>query len=180
MNGNSIFVQTKSIRYEVITHGKASTPVFLLHGNSNSSETFTPFISSLNNLGLQAFCINLPGHGNSELPEDFEFSIPALADSIAELVSSLTKDKQFYLLGHSIGAHIFSHAMDSLSNRCRGFISISAPPISLATLANAFAEDPCAGAIFRGGLTPNDINTMASALLGPAADSQTTLDDFRL
>jgi len=163
-------IEKDGFSWEVASTEKEGHPVFLLHGNSSSAQSFDGLCQSSLSNQFQFHAVNLPGHGNSTLPESFDLSIPALAGPVANVIKSLAGNEGFSVIGHSIGGHIVNHGAALLSG-CKALITLSAPPVSLDTLPTAFREDPCNAAIFRSELSDEDIDLMARCLLGSASDT---------
>ena len=172
---NTIF-EIDTLKLEVTQSQGNGPDVFLLHGNSSGAHTFNELINSDLENKYNFISINLPGHGKSSLPSDFELSIPNLSIIIGKLVTTLAKPG-YFLIGHSIGGHILSHAIPALAN-CAGLILVSAPPVSLSTLAYVFKEDPCNGAIFKNEIAADELDLMVNALLGPAKSSLSCVENL--
>tara|TARA_R110002072_G_scaffold238329_1_gene395682 strand:- start:16635 stop:17549 length:915 start_codon:yes stop_codon:yes gene_type:complete len=147
------------------SHGDA---IVIVHGNSGSINLFSNLYQSDLAKDYRLIGVHLPGHGNSELGS--ELSIPYLAKLISHLLEVL-KLERYLLVGQSIGGHVLSHALPALS-KCRGLVLVSAPPLSLNTMAKAFKPDPVDGALFTADLSPEQIHLMADKLLGPQKDNE--------
>jgi pimeloyl-ACP methyl ester carboxylesterase len=147
---------------EIVDSQGMGEPIFLLHGNSSSAQSFDAFFQSDLIADYRLLAINLPGHAGSSVMRDV--SIPLLSNLLCEIIGSFAFSR-YLLIGHSVGGHIFSHALSRLPG-CRGLILISAPPLSLETISLAFKPDPTNGALFTDVLDSEQVNTMAKALLG--------------
>jgi pimeloyl-ACP methyl ester carboxylesterase len=77
--------------------------IVLLHGVSSLAASFGPQFVSLPYRGLRAIAWDAPGYGGSEPLPDEAPSAGDYAASLLALVDAL-KLKQFFLLGHSMGA----------------------------------------------------------------------------
>lgn len=78
-------------------------PVLLLHGLSQQGQFWTPVVDRLRAGTVAA--LDQRGHGNSDVPADFDFSIPRCAQDIADTCAALGWDK-VHLVGHSWGASV--------------------------------------------------------------------------
>ncbi len=135
--------------------------VVFCHGNSASSEGFEPLVRQLG-ADVHALALDWYGHGRSALPADGQCSVPALAALLVRFVAARTQG-EYFLVGHSLGGHAAMEALPRLSERCRGLLSIAAPPFSRDTIAQVF-RDPVAGRLFRDELGPSDAECIANAL----------------
>lgn len=167
-------------------HGEGPVLV-LLHGNSSSSESFRPLMASTALAGRHMLAVDLPGHGCTNAPaQAHDHAVPALASWLQALLlrldSHLGLDKPVVLVGHSLGGHVASHtahAMYEQKQALEGLVLISAPPISVATMGQAFKVDAEAGdCIFKADLDPSEQQVLARALLGPAALHSDHLDQL--
>ncbi len=172
-------IPVEGLELEVLESHGAGPHVFMLHGNSSSAETFRALFESPLGERFKLVALSLPGHGRSTAsvaPRE-QYSITNLA-RISEATITQYGAQEYALVGHSIGGHVFSHALPGLST-ARGLILVSAPPISLSVLSQAFKPDPAGGAIFRGELDVKEIEVLARALLGPAGADAALLDGLR-
>ena len=117
--------------------------LIFLHGNSSSSSFWQPLVESevLNAFNLLAF--DLPGHGNSPVPENPKdtYSLPAYADLLVEIVHHF-KLNNYFLFGHSLGGHIILESLDRLKD-CRGAMIMGTPPLTIPPqLEKAFQMSP--------------------------------------
>lgn len=82
--------------------GSGSAPLVMLHGFLENSSIWNDMQEHL----AEAFTlikIDLPGHGKSEMAEDF--SMEGIAEKVLEVTNSLNLET-FHLLGHSMGGYI--------------------------------------------------------------------------
>lgn len=88
--------------YEVTGSGDA---LLLLHGFTGSKDTWSRFIPCWSR-DLQVIAIDLPGHGKTDSPDDWErYSIEQTAGDIIALLDSLGI-KQAHMLGYSMGGRL--------------------------------------------------------------------------
>ena len=146
--------------------------VVMLHGNSSSAATFAPVLAGPLGQRFRLVSLSLPGHGASTPARDPEsaYAVPALARLICDVIARWGATR-YALVGHSLGGHIFSEALPGLPGAA-GLVLISAPPLSLSTLPQAFAPDPVGGALFKGELNDAEVACLVSALLGGAARNE--------
>lgn len=88
-------------REEGPTSGHA---LVLVHGQSSSSDAWRAWSDGLGK-DYRVISIDLPGHGLTRAPSDYEASLTAFADVIEELVRRVDLDG-FTLVGHSMGGHV--------------------------------------------------------------------------
>lgn len=177
-------IRTRSItiddvRLELRGSGGYGPTVFLLHGNSSSSRSFDGLLEGTLGRRYALWSIDLPGHGASApspRPRD-HYSIPGLSRLLGDAIAQLAEGP-YALVGHSLGGHVLSHALPRLPG-AQALVLISAPPLSLGSLPRAYRPDPVDGAIFKGPLSEPEIERLASALLGPAAQDPAHRDVLR-
>ncbi|PHX61231.1 MAG: hypothetical protein CK552_01815 [Actinobacteria bacterium] len=78
-------------------------PVLLLHGLSQQGQFWAPVVNRLSAGTVAA--LDQRGHGGSDVPLDFEFTIPRCALDVAEICAALGWG-QVILVGHSWGASV--------------------------------------------------------------------------
>ena len=76
----------------------------LVHGQSSSADAWNVWSDRLSK-DFRVIAIDLPGHGLTRAPMDYEPSLDAFADVIGELEGRLDLDG-FTLVGHSMGGHV--------------------------------------------------------------------------
>lgn len=82
-------------------------PVIFLHGFLENS-TMWENLSRID--GIEAICIDLPGHGESN--EVTDFSMRAVAQQIIALLNQLNLDR-YHIVGHSMGGYIGLEILNS-------------------------------------------------------------------
>lgn len=93
LNGTQVY-------YEV--YGKG-TPLFLLHGYTQSSQSWLPFVADYAN-HFEVYLVDLKGHGKSS-PFTEKLSIKSAANELNALISYLKLDS-IYAIGYSYGGDI--------------------------------------------------------------------------
>ena len=79
-------------------------PVLFLHGSPDTHEMWLPVIAHLND-HVRCITLDLPGFGESTLPEDFELTLDNMADFIASVVKELSIDEPVTLATTDFGGH---------------------------------------------------------------------------
>lgn len=82
-------------------HPEAPLTIVFVHGLGGRLEQWAPILHRLGP-GLRGVAFDLPGHGESEMPGDHDFAVPALAASIGAVAAALGL-RRFVLVGHSLG-----------------------------------------------------------------------------
>ncbi len=88
------------LNYRMFGNGR---PVVFLHGFLESL-TMWNFLD-LEKLDIQCICIDLPGHGKSELLDDAEPSLNYFASEVESLMKQLTIPS-YSVVGHSMGGYV--------------------------------------------------------------------------
>lgn len=147
---------------ELLESSGSGSPIFCCHGNSAAAAAFLPLFHTPLARQHRLLALSFPGHGGSAAAPD-HYSIPALGELAARVIRHLGLARPL-LVGHSLGGHALLEASHLLTGAA-GLMLISAPPLSLGTLADAFKPDPTDGALFGGALTPEAVNTLARCFL---------------
>jgi pimeloyl-ACP methyl ester carboxylesterase len=83
-------------------HGPDDGPaVLLLHGGGQTRHAWGATASRLGEAGWRAVALDLPGHGESGWPDDGDYSPPAMARTVAEVVRAL--GRPIAVIGASLG-----------------------------------------------------------------------------
>lgn len=98
------YIQVNGLRTFVLDRGEGEA-VLCIHGVPTSSFLYRKVIDSLATKGLRGICVDLPGLGLSERPEDFDYSFPTFANFLADSMAELRIDR-FHLVVHDIGGPI--------------------------------------------------------------------------
>jgi pimeloyl-ACP methyl ester carboxylesterase len=160
-------IKIAGLAIELLDSAGDGDVIFLLHGNSSSAYTFISLYDSELAKRYRLIAINLPAHwGSTPMAV---VSIPSLADLMCQITDFFAFSR-YLVIGHSLGGHILSHALPRLSG-CLGLVLVSAPPLSLSTISQAFKPDPVGGALFTDDLEAAQVNMMAAALLGRISKS---------
>jgi pimeloyl-ACP methyl ester carboxylesterase len=156
------FAEIGEHRLEVLQSTGPRPCVFLFHGNSGAAHSFETLLRSPLGRRHHLIACSFPGHGNSSKAlSDEQCTVPALGRLAARFVASFGVDN-YWLVGHSLGAHALYEALDGFEGAL-GLVALSAPPLNLRTLPQAFQPDPCGGTIFKGALEAGEVQAMAEA-----------------
>lgn len=101
--------------------------LLLLHGFTGSGDVWAPFVSDLS--GKWRIVVpDLPGHGDTDAPEDAErYRMERCVDDLALLLDSLHADEAV-VLGYSMGGRIALHFATAFPERVRALVLESASP----------------------------------------------------
>jgi pimeloyl-ACP methyl ester carboxylesterase len=156
------FAEIDGHRLEVLQSTGLGPCVFLFHGNSGAAHSFEALLRSPLGRCHRLIACSFPGHGtSSKVLSDKQCAVPALGRLAARFIASFGVDS-YWLVGHSLGAHALYQALDGFEGAL-GLVALSAPPLNLSTLSQAFQPDPCGGAIYRGALEAGEVQAMAEA-----------------
>lgn len=114
MTYNFYSYKNKKIRYSV--QGEGNTLV-LLHGFMESIRIWEDFSEELCKI-FKVLCIELPGHGKSDLIDDIQ-SMESTADMINELCKSIDIEK-FVIIGHSMGGYVSLQFAEMFPEKIKG------------------------------------------------------------
>ncbi|HXH73941.1 MAG TPA: alpha/beta hydrolase [Bacteriovoracaceae bacterium] len=138
-----------------------------IHGNSLSGTIF----DDIDVKGFNKIVIELPGHGKTELGSVNSFF--DLVQYVKEKVEGLS---DVVLLGSSLGGHIAHHLLESFAPL--GVVTISAPPLNLASAAEAFLPNPLGHLLFQVDITKDEAHSLAESMLTLRKDRTSLLSDL--
>lgn len=98
------YVTVNGIKTFALDYGSGE-PVFCIHGVPTSSFLYRKVLKSLAEKGYRGICVDLPGLGLSDRPEDFEYSFLNFSRFLAEAAKELGLEK-YHLVVHDIGGPI--------------------------------------------------------------------------
>ncbi len=104
----------KKIRYTI--KGQGNTLV-LLHGFMESVQIWNDFSSELSK-DFKVLCIELPGHGKSDLIADIQ-TMEITADMIDKLCKNI-EIKEFVIIGHSMGGYVSLQFAELFPEKIKG------------------------------------------------------------
>ena len=99
--------------------------LLLLHGLGGTSNTFKKLINELPD-NIEVYALDLLGHGKSDKPS-IKYSVDMQAEILHHFVTAV-KYSNFYLYGHSYGAHVaMRYALYYGTKKVKGFIIEDSP-----------------------------------------------------
>ncbi|TPE46349.1 alpha/beta fold hydrolase [Pontibacter mangrovi] len=101
---NGRYLTVEDIRTFVLDEGEGEV-VFCIHGVPTSSFLYRKVIKDLAAKGMRGVCVDLPGLGLSDRPEDFDYTFPGFARFLARATEELGIAK-YHLVVHDIGGPI--------------------------------------------------------------------------
>ena len=90
-------------RIVVHAHGDGM-PLLLLHGSPDTHAMWLPLMEHLKD-GVRCIAPDLPGFGESTLPQDFPLTLDNMADFVRDLVAAMDIDEPVVLATTDFGAH---------------------------------------------------------------------------
>ncbi len=112
----TLLFKGKKIYYE--TRGAGPATLLLIHGWACDHSFFEPQLTALSQTH-RIVALDLPGHGQSELPADF--SVTGFAQAV-EAVRAATRSGKPILVGHSLGAVIAREHSRLFPNQAQALI----------------------------------------------------------
>lgn len=94
----------ESIYYRMMGEHGGATPVLLIHGIPDSSESWVPIMEQLSKTHF-VYAVDLAGYGYSEWSDNHNFSLAAQANYLREFMEQLRLERAI-LIGHDIGGGI--------------------------------------------------------------------------
>ena len=98
------YFEVDGIKTFALKYGRGET-VLCLHGVPTSSFLYRKVLTSLEKKGYKGVCIDMPGLGLTERPQDFDYSFSNLADFLYKAAKAL-KLKKFHLVVHDVGGPV--------------------------------------------------------------------------
>lgn len=99
----SQFVFAANINWHIQKLGNGPTLVFI-HGTGSSTHSWAK-LATLLEQNFKIVCVDLPGHGFTDMPSSRKLSLPNIAEMLNELFKKLDIDPSM-VIGHSAGAAI--------------------------------------------------------------------------
>ena len=90
--------------YRVAGQGRSTTPILLIHGIPDASDSWTSIAAELGRTH-PVYAVDLAGYGYSDRPEDYDVSLSAQANYLLELLDQLGLER-VVIVGHDIGGGI--------------------------------------------------------------------------
>src|SRR3712207_3054727 len=103
-SGGNLEIDGRAVAYNEVDGGDG-VPLLAVHGFTGSKEDFSPVLEPLAD-NRRVIAVDLPGHGNSEGPDDpAACTLAPTAAWVLRFADAVGLD-EFHLLGHSIGGLI--------------------------------------------------------------------------
>ena len=114
----------QDMRYLHYEKNKSLPTLIFVHGAPGSSSSFIPYLkdSSLNN-DFNLIAIDRPGYGYSDYGT--YYPIATQADWLTDFVNKKLPNNAVFLIGHSFGGPVVSHAAHNLGSKIKGTIMIA-------------------------------------------------------
>lgn len=164
---------------EVLDNGVDSEDVvFLFHWNSGSAMSCSRMFHTDLGASCRLIAPSLVGHGGSSRAGDptSEYSLQGIGRFIQSFISSYGFHK-YWIVAQSVSAHAVLEAHEDFTG-CAGFVSVSAPPVSLKTLGSAFAQSSLSTLLFRERLSSEEMRDLSRAFAQSDEDVQTVYSDL--
>ena len=116
-----------NLRYQVWDKENSKNIILLVHGTGAHKKWWDP-IAPLINANCSVIAPDLPGMGESE--HRSEYSFEAFGEAIIAMLNhekAMEKNKQVYLIGHSLGGHLAGYIASEMPDFPAGLIMIDSP-----------------------------------------------------
>ncbi len=123
-------------------------PVLLIHGMAASLQDWASLSPSLALAGFRAYRLDLPGHGQSEKPDDpSQYHIEAFSSRLSGWIDSLQLPEPPLLVGHSLGSYLSLYYAMCHPENVRGMVLINPlySPEQLAPILRVIRRRPALG-----------------------------------
>ncbi len=85
-------------------------PVILIHGMASSLHDWDTLLPTITAAGYRAWALDLPGHGDSQKPDDPNFYAKGgFIAAVDDWLAALPDKPPYILIGHSLGGYISLH-----------------------------------------------------------------------
>ena len=136
-----------------INKHKNKGTIVLLHGNSSSSNVFTPVIESDIPYNIVAF--DFYGHGESE--HNGAYKLSCMKDQILSVLENI--DDDVLLVGNSLGGHLAIEVANNVKN-LKGLLFFGTPPVKKPlNMEEAFILNPAVNIFFTENPTEEEVET---------------------
>tara|TARA_B100000470_G_scaffold107270_1_gene82743 strand:- start:39 stop:947 length:909 start_codon:yes stop_codon:yes gene_type:complete len=116
-----------NLRYQVWDKENSNNIILLVHGTGAHKKWWDP-IAPIINANCSVIAPDLPGMGESE--HRSEYSFEAFGEAIIAMLNhekAMEKNKQVYLIGHSLGGHLAGYIASEMPDFPAGLIMIDSP-----------------------------------------------------
>jgi pimeloyl-ACP methyl ester carboxylesterase len=139
-------LQIDGINY--VAEGEGA-PVILIHGIAASLHDWTCLMPDLARAGYRAYAPDLPGHGDSDKPDDPEqYQVDKILQRVTQWIDSLKLEQPLLLVGHSLGGHLSLAYTRNYPERVKRLALIDPfyTPSQLSTVLRLARRKPALGA----------------------------------
>lgn len=152
---------------EYIDSQSSGVPVFFIHGNSAGKEVFFPLINNF--LGKKYRCIAFDLLGcdsySNNIHEQNEITFAMVIEHMHAFISSFEFD-QFYVVGHSLGGHLFLETAKKFNNVKGAFLS-GVPPLGKSDVElSPFSNNPLISNLFKAEVPMHERKELIELMLG--------------
>ena len=154
-------------------------PIFLVHGNSLSSDVFKEQFSSPILKNYRLIAPDLPGHGKSfrSAEPGHDYHLPNLITTLIKFINSFNF-KEYFLYGNSLGGHLLINCLPYL-NGVKGLAINGTPPLtSPPDMAACFLPNPAAMLAFKPDLSEEEINQLAATFCNPGSANISEIEEY--
>ncbi|TNE39464.1 MAG: alpha/beta hydrolase [Alphaproteobacteria bacterium] len=126
---NETHIETSAGKIAIQDTGGTAPALFLIHGNSGSSQIFQKQLNSELADTFRLIAMDLPGHGKSDDARDPEntYHVQGYARIALEVTASLSLEN-YLVLGWSLGGHAALEMMD-MNPAIKGIVITGTPPV---------------------------------------------------
>jgi len=142
------------MKQNIITKkGTKKGTIVMIHGNSSSSNVFTPIIES--NLPYSLVTFDFYGHGESS--HNGKYKLSDMKDQVLSVVDNI--DDDILLIGNSLGGHIAFEVANEIKN-LKGLLTFGTPPVKRPlNMEEAFIITPALNTYFTENPTEEEIES---------------------
>ena len=179
------FIDLAAGRVYLVEQGSAEgPPIVLVHGLFGGVHTWRQTLPALSEAGYRAIAFDRLGSGLSDKPTSADYSQPAQADQLAELLDALRIERAF-VIGHSAGGGVVAHFALRHPQRLLGLgfaapaLLSGGPPPFVGELVRLPSVERWARLATRALLTPERLTTSVRAFYAdPSAADEAVLSGY--
>ncbi|NHJ88019.1 MAG: alpha/beta hydrolase [Asgard group archaeon] len=108
----------------ILSRGTKKLTLIFIHGLGSSKYDFLEALDFEVLTSYNLIFLDLVGHGNSSVPENFSFTMKEQADILLKLINSLDIPDDIVIVSHSMGGPIGIILAELLGIRCVGLIYV--------------------------------------------------------
>lgn len=117
-----LFLSYKNSRIASHSFGSGKKPVLCIHGYGETAESFA-FLEKYAGNDYKFYALELPFHGQTEWKEGLNFAVDDLMNILQEITE--LKDKQFTLMGFSLGGRVALSLYEAIPQRIEKLILLA-------------------------------------------------------